>query len=149
MGGLVLTLKPYERFLVNGALLENGPRRGQIRLTDPNVSILRLSDALHPNEVTTPVRRVYYAAQLILSGDVREDVVKPEIIKNIENLRGIFEKLPEVEALDKALKSVENGRYYSVLCSLKSLFPVEEAILLRRRANDLEEQEAKEKVAVA
>ena len=149
MGGLVLTLKPYERFLVNGALLENGPRRGQIRLTDPNVSILRLSDALHPNEVTTPVRRVYYAAQLILSGDVREDVVKPEIIKNIENLRGIFEKLPEVEALDKALKSVENGRYYSVLCALKSLFPVEEAILLRRRANDLEEQEANEKVAVA
>ncbi len=131
MAGLVLTLKPNEKFLVNGALLENGPKRGQIRVSDSDVNVLRLSDALHPSEVNTPMRRVYYAAQLILTGDVDEAVIAPEIVKGLEALRHVFEGLPEFDLIDKASTAAQDGKYYSILCALKPIFPIEEAMLLR------------------
>lgn len=68
MTGLVLKLRPKERVLINGAVIENGDRRSKFSVLTPDAKILRLRDALHPDEVTTPVRRVCYAAQLILTG---------------------------------------------------------------------------------
>ena len=69
MSGLVLKLGPGERVLVNGAVIENGARRNRLSILTPNANILRLRDAIHPDEVNTPVRRVCYIAQLVLSGD--------------------------------------------------------------------------------
>ena len=58
MSGLVLKLGPGERVLINGAVIENGDRRSRISILTPNANILRLRDAIHPEEVNTPVRRV-------------------------------------------------------------------------------------------
>ena len=58
MSGLVLKLNPKERVLVNGAVIENGDRRSRLSILTPNANILRLRDALRPDEVNTPVRRV-------------------------------------------------------------------------------------------
>ena len=69
MSGLVLKLGPKERVLINGAVVENGDRRSRLSIVTPNANILRLRDAIHPEEVNTPVRRVCYIAQLVLSGD--------------------------------------------------------------------------------
>ena len=63
MSGLVLKLAPKERILINGAVIENGDRRSRLSIMTPNANILRLRDAIHPEEVTTPVRRVCYIAQ--------------------------------------------------------------------------------------
>ena len=63
MSGLVLKLAPKERILINGAVIENGDRRSRLSIMTPNANILRLRDAIHPGEVTTPVRRVCYIAQ--------------------------------------------------------------------------------------
>jgi flagellar biosynthesis repressor protein FlbT len=49
MSGLVLKIAPGERFIVNGALLENGDKPARIRISDGNVRILRCQDALHPD----------------------------------------------------------------------------------------------------
>ncbi|MBZ4689719.1 MAG: flbT [Cereibacter sp.] len=68
MTGLVLKLGPHERVLINGAVIENGERRSKLAVMTPNANNLRLRDAIHPGEVTTPVRRVCYIAQLVLSG---------------------------------------------------------------------------------
>ena len=55
--------------LINGAVIENGEKRSRLAIMTPNAHILRLRDAIHPEEVTTPVKRVCYIAQLVLSGD--------------------------------------------------------------------------------
>ena len=53
---LKLTLKPSERFVINGAVIENGERR--ITLTIQNrASILRSKDVIMPHEANTPVKR--------------------------------------------------------------------------------------------
>ena len=63
MSGLVLKIAPGERFIVNGALLENGDKPARIRIADGNVRVLRCRDALRPEEVDTPVKRIYFAIQ--------------------------------------------------------------------------------------
>ncbi len=70
MSGLVLKLKPFEELLVNGVLLENGERNTRLRVKTEGAHILRLRDALQPEEATTPVKRAYYIAQLAVSGQI-------------------------------------------------------------------------------
>lgn len=90
MSGLVLKLGPRERVLINGAVIENGDRRSRLSIMTPNANILRLRDAIHPEEVTTPVRRVCYIAQLVLSGDVDLPDAKAQILRGMEQLNQVF-----------------------------------------------------------
>jgi len=73
MSGLILKLGPKERILINGAVIENGDRRSRLAIMTPDAHILRLRDAIHPEDARTPVRRVCYAVQLVLSGDADKD----------------------------------------------------------------------------
>lgn len=131
MSGLVLSLKPNEKFLVNGAMLVNGPKRGQICVQDNDVYVLRLSDVIHPEEVTTPVKRVYYALQLILSCDMKiEDALDP-ILEGLNSLSCVFENTPYVTHAHKAQSAVLQDRYYSALCSLKTLLEIETDLFKR------------------
>lgn len=139
MSGLVISLKPNEKFLVNGALLMNGPKRGQICITDDSVSVLRMSDVLHPSEVNTPVRRAYYAAQLVLSCDATAEEMDAEIRERLDTLIEVFEGTPLLQTIEKAKKAAEIERYYSVLCALKPLLPVEEQLLANPVPNYAEE----------
>ncbi len=129
MSGLVISLKPNEKFLVNGALLMNGSKRSQICLPDDDVYVLRLSDALHPNEVNSPVRRVYYAVQLILSGDNDAVKIEDDVRSGLLALEAVFESTPLSQTLEKAKIAFLKGHFYSVLNNLKSLFPIEDAML--------------------
>jgi flagellar protein FlbT len=53
MGGLVLKLAPKERVLINGAVIENGEKRSRLSIVTPDANILRLRDAIHPEEANT------------------------------------------------------------------------------------------------
>lgn len=70
MGGLILKLRPYEELMINGVLVENGERNTRLRVKTENAHILRLKDALKPEEATTPLKRAYYIAQLAVSGQL-------------------------------------------------------------------------------
>jgi flagellar protein FlbT len=60
---LKLTLKPKERFFINGAVVVNGDRRSSL-LIENNASILREKDIMQEREAGTPVRRIYFAIQM-------------------------------------------------------------------------------------
>ncbi|MBU2607156.1 MAG: flagellar biosynthesis repressor FlbT [Alphaproteobacteria bacterium] len=67
---LKLSLKPGETFVVNGAVVRNGDRRG-VLLLENQARVLREKDILRPNEATTPVRRAYFAImQMYLLGEI-------------------------------------------------------------------------------
>ena len=71
MSGLVLKLGPRERVMINGVVMENGDRRTRINIMTPEANVLRLRDAIHPDDAKTPVKRVCYIAQLALAGRKR------------------------------------------------------------------------------
>jgi len=54
MSGLALKLAPKERVLINGVVVENGPRRAQLLIKTDNASVLRLRDALDKADVVGP-----------------------------------------------------------------------------------------------
>ena len=129
MTGLVLKLAPKERILINGAVIENGDRRSRLSIVSPNANILRLRDAIHPEEVTTPVRRVCYVAQLVLSGDAVPDDAGPQLMRGIEQLSQVFTDADSRAALTSATEAVRDGQFYQAMRALRTLLPREERLL--------------------
>lgn len=125
MSGLILRLAPGERVLINGAVIENGDRRCRISIKTPNASILRLKDAIHPDDVATPVARVCYDAQLVLSGDADPALGRRDLLRGIEQLSQVFEDRESRMALDGATEDVIAGNVYRALRRLRSLLPRE------------------------
>lgn len=129
MSGLVLKLAPKERVVVNGAVIENGDRRSRLSILTPDANILRLRDALHPDEVTTPVRRVCYVAQLAVSGDAVPGEARAQLLQGIEQLSQVFRDADSRTALARATQATADGQFYQCLRSLRTLLPREERLL--------------------
>jgi flagellar protein FlbT len=133
MTGLVLKLGPHERVLVNGAVIENGEKRSRLAIMTPNANILRLRDAIHPEAVNTPVRRVCYIAQLVLTGDADPDEAKLQLLRGIEQLSQVLTDHDSRTQLTAASRAVLDGQHYQVLKALRALLPREERLLAAGR----------------
>ena len=129
MGGLVLKLGPRERVLINGAVIENGDRRTRISIVTPNANILRLRDAIHPEQVNTPVRRVCYIAQLVLSGDADPEEARHQLLRGIEQLSQVFTDPDSRRLLEKATETVLERNFYQAMKSLRGLLPREDRLM--------------------
>ena len=132
MSGLVLKLGPKERVLINGAVIENGDKRSRLSIMTPNANILRLRDAIHPNEVNTPVRRVCYIVQLVLSGDADPEEAKLQLLRGIEQLSQVLTDADSRKHLAVATETVLARQYYQTLKALRGLLPREERLMAAR-----------------
>ena len=133
MGGLVLKLAPGERVLINVAVIENGERRSRLSIVSPKANILRLRDAIRPDQVNTPVRRVCYVAQLILSGDAPEDTGSRQLRQGIAQLMQALDDENSLTRLREALRHVDDGDFYRAMKCLRALLPREERLLALSR----------------
>ncbi|MCE5974050.1 flagellar biosynthesis repressor FlbT [Sinirhodobacter sp. WL0062] len=133
MSGLVLKLAPKERVLINGAVIENGERRSRLAIMTPNAHILRLRDAIHPEEVNTPVRRVCYIVQLVLSGDADPQEARMQLLRGIEQLSQALTDHDSRAQLTLATEAVLEAQYYQALKALRSLLPREARMLAAAR----------------
>jgi flagellar protein FlbT len=132
MSGLVLKLGPHERVLINGAVIENGEKRSRLAVMSPNANILRLRDAIHPEEANTPVRRVCYIAQLVLTGDADADGAKFQLLRGIEQLSQVLTDHDSRSLLSQATTAVLGAQHYQVLKALRGLLPREDRLLAGR-----------------
>jgi flagellar protein FlbT len=133
MTGLVLKLAPKERVLINGAVIENGDRRSRLAIMTPNAHILRLRDAIHPGEVNTPVRRVCYVVQLVLSGDAVPAEARTQLLRGIEQLSQVLTDADSRTLLAAATAAVLEDQHYQALKVLRSLLPREERLFAASR----------------
>ncbi|MCA3444520.1 MAG: flagellar biosynthesis repressor FlbT [Rhodobacter sp.] len=133
MTGLVLKLAPKERVLINGAVIENGDRRSRLAIMTPNAHILRLRDAIHPEEVNTPVRRVCYVVQLVLSGDAVPAEARAQLLRGIEQLSQVLTDADSRSLLGAATTAVLGDQHYQALKVLRSLLPREERLFAASR----------------
>lgn len=132
MTGLVLKLSPRERVLINGAVVENGDRRSRFSIVTPNANILRLRDAIHPEEANTPVSRVCYIAQLVLSGDADQSEARLQLLRGIEQLSQVLTDESSLDVLNRATSSVLEGQFYQSMKLLRSLLPREKRLMTAR-----------------
>lgn len=132
MSGLVLKLGPHERVVINGAVIENGDRRTRLAVMTPNAHILRLRDAIHPDQANTPVRRVCYIAQLLLTGDADPAEAAQQIQCGIDQLLQVLIDAESRQLLSQATKALVGGQHYQALKALRGLLPIEERLLAIR-----------------
>lgn len=125
---LKLSLKPGERFVVNGAVMQNGDRRGVLLLQN-KASVLREKDIMQPTEVTTPARRIYFPVMMMyldpsdVSSQYEEFVMRmTEFMSAIRNP----EALKECVACSKEVMS---GEYYKALSRCRTIITYEEECL--------------------
>ncbi len=133
MTGLILKLAPHERVLINGAVIENGDRRSRFSIVTRNANILRLRDAIHPEKADTPVSRVCYIAQLVLSGDADPVEAKPQLLRGIEQLSQVLTDADSRRLLDGASQAVIDGDYYPAMRHLRGLLPREQRLMAATR----------------
>ncbi len=133
MTGLVLKLGPRERIMINGVVMENGDRRARLNVITRDARVLRLRDAIHPDDVKTPVSRVCYIAQMVLAGEAEVDEAQPQLLRGIAQLRFVFSDPESRAALDQAQTAVAEHRFYPALKALRNLL-AQERLLLGRAA---------------
>ncbi len=133
MSGLVLKLAPHERVLINGAVIENGDKRSRLAIMTPNANILRLRDAIHPEEVNTPVRRVCYIAQMVLSGDAKPAEAKIQMMRGVEQLSQALTDPDSRAQLASATEALLDDQFYQALKALRALLPREARLLAAAR----------------
>lgn len=129
MSGLILRLRPHEKVLVNGVMLENGDRRARLRVRTNDANILRFRDAIHPDDANTPAKRAYYLAQLVVAGDADAEAARVELIPLLEELStALGDKLCR-DALDAAIVAAREAKFYNVMRQLARVVPQEAALL--------------------
>ncbi len=129
MSGLVLKLRPAERIMINGAVIENGDRRTRLNVLTPKANVLRLRDAIHPDEANTPVKRVCYIAQLLLAGEAEPALARKQLLQGIEQLSPVFQDMECRAHLHAAKAYLAQENDYQALKVLRFLLPVEAAMM--------------------
>ena len=123
---LKISLKPYERIIIGGAVLQNGGARSDF-VIENSVPILREKDIMGLNDANSPCRRIYFTIQLMYVDD-----------KNIEEHRATYWILVKdvtnaapstVGLIDQISEHILHDRYYQALKLTNKLIEYEQGVI--------------------
>jgi flagellar protein FlbT len=86
---LKLSLKPGEKFVLNGAVVQNGDRRGVLVLQN-KASVLREKDIMQEEEANTPARRIYFPVMMMYLDEPNADRYYDEFVRRLTEFMGVI-----------------------------------------------------------
>jgi flagellar biosynthesis repressor protein FlbT len=121
---LKISLKPHEKFVVNGAVITNGDRRSAFIINN-KVSILREKDILTPEDVKTPARRIYFPIMLAYLEPGNGTRYYEEFVQRMSEFMGVIDN-PDIkmQCVDISLCVMQND-YYKALTLCRKLIDYE------------------------
>ena len=122
---LKLSLKPGEKFVLNGAVLANGDKRTSLVIQN-KACILREKDIMQVEDADTPARRIYFPIMMMyLDTDTAGTYYSQFALRMTEFMQAISDR--RVLALCVEIsKDVMNGQYYKALVQCRTLFDFEQ-----------------------
>ncbi len=69
--GLRIRLKPHEKLIINGCVVENGDRRNTITVSSFG-QVLKSRDILQAEDAKAPLQKLYYEIQMLLIEAARD-----------------------------------------------------------------------------
>ncbi|HEV2563153.1 MAG TPA: flagellar biosynthesis repressor FlbT [Rhizomicrobium sp.] len=121
---LKLSLKPGEKFVLNGAVLTNGDKRTSLVLQN-RACILREKDIMQPDAADTPARRIYFPIMMMyLEPDDSEQHYNDFALRMTEFMGAIHNKAALAACIEIS-RDVMSGAYYRALMLCKKLFAFE------------------------
>lgn len=125
---LKLSLKPGEKLVINGAVVENGDRRATLVLQN-KASVLREKDIMQQGEANTPARRIYFPVMMMYLDQGVSGESYNEFVLRMTEFMGAIEN-PEILAECVALsRDVMGGEYYKALMRCRKLITYEDKLL--------------------
>jgi flagellar biosynthesis repressor protein FlbT len=135
---LKIQLKPKERVIINGAVIEgHADNRTEIVVMN-NASVMRQKHILQETDANTPCKRVYFALQMLYIDEDERDKYRPSFDKFFTDLEDTF-SLPTLKTSLQLIKeAADNGKYYEALKVCRDLIKVEAELL--KIANPLSDE---------
>lgn len=122
---LKLSLKPGEKFVLNGAVVQNGDRRGVLILQN-KASVLREKDIMQADDANTPARRIYFPVMMMYLDEANASKVYDEFARRLGEFMGATRN-PDVQAdCVAASRHVMAREYYKALMAARKLVDYEE-----------------------
>ena len=126
---LKLSLKPQEKFVVNGAVLQNGDRRC-VMLLQNKASVLREKDIMQPEEVNTPAKHVYFPVMMMyLESGKPGGPQYEDFVQRISEFMGAISNPEVLKECVSLSRDVMGGDYYRALGRCRKLIAYEGEIL--------------------
>lgn len=125
---LKITLKPGEKFAINGAVIANGDRRSSLVLQN-KANILRERDILHQDEVNTPAKRIYFPIMMMYLDESGFETYYEEFQARIAEF---IDAVNNPEVLHSCLeinRDVVSRDFYAALKSCRKLMDYESTLL--------------------
>jgi flagellar protein FlbT len=122
---LKLSLKPGEKFVLNGAVLANGDKRTSLVIQN-KACVLREKDIMQPEDADTPTRRIYFPIMMMyLDPDSAEVYYSQFALRMTEFMDAIRDRKVLAECVEIS-KDVMTGAYYKALVKCRNLFEFEQ-----------------------
>jgi flagellar biosynthesis repressor protein FlbT len=125
---LKLRLKPNERVVINGCVVQNENRRYTLTVSN-FAQIIRGSDILDEEEADTPARRAYFVIQGMLLDPMRADDRADVLTTMMAKLYAAFQRPDMRDRVMRAMHHVGEADYYKALACLRPVMAYEETIL--------------------
>jgi flagellar biosynthesis repressor protein FlbT len=125
---LKLSLKPGEKFVLNGAVVQNGDRRGTLILQN-KASVLREKDIMQLEEASTPSRRIYFPVMMMYLDEANAQKYYDEFARRLtEFMTAVRNPNVLTECVTLSRHILEN-EYYKALMICRKLIDYEDEVL--------------------
>ena len=121
------SLKAGERIFINGAVLRVDRKVALEFLND--VTFLLENHVLQPEDATTPLRQLYFIAQMMLINPEGKDQSSALFRKSVAMLLTCFQDDEVLAELKRIDGMVASGRAFDALKAIRALYPIEDRIL--------------------
>lgn len=125
---LKLSLKPGEKFVLNGAVLTNGDRRVSL-VIENKASILRDRDILQADEANTPVKRIYFPIMMLYLDPDQSEGHYEEFVTRMSEFMNAISDRDALKTCVAISRDVLQGEYYKALIKCRHLFDFEQVRL--------------------
>jgi flagellar biosynthesis repressor protein FlbT len=129
---LKITLKPYEKFIIGGAVIINGEAKSTF-VVENDVPILRQKDIMTLASAYTPCKKIYFAIQLMY---VDGKNLREHLETFWELVKDVAEAAPSKKPLLQEISEhILNNRHYQALKRTKELIEYEKEVVNRVRSS--------------
>jgi flagellar protein FlbT len=122
---LKLSLKPGEKFVLNGAVVQNGDRRGVLVLQN-KASVLREKDIMQADEANTPARRIYFPVMMMYLDGAGAQNYYHEFAQRLTEFMGAISNPKVLVDCVEISKLCMSGEYYKALMLARKLIEYED-----------------------
>ena len=128
---LKLSLKPGERFVLNGAVVQNGDRRCSLVLQN-KASVLREKDIMQAEDVNSPARHVYFPVMMMYLDEPGADKYYDEFLRRMTEFMNVIANPAVLVECVGISKNILSREYYKALMGCRKLIDYEDERLGRK-----------------